>query len=259
MGKRAGEIDAFVEPLVRRLRERLGESRPEIGQLGSTGPDRRYIAREVLTDDDRRIGVLKRRSTGQQLKSGRRQCILVGAAVDPVAHELFGRGVRNGSHGHVGSGQIVRVTDAPGDPEVRQHDSLIGGSGVGQQDVGGLDVAVEQSSIVGVVECVGDGRDDPHHVFRRHSVRVALRQEPVRVGAVDVVHRDPELAVDIAAVVHLDDVLVPQRGRDVGLPVEALPVLTVGTDGRREHLERVVAWQAGVLRQVDLAHATGAQ
>jgi hypothetical protein len=81
----------------------------------------------------------------------------------------------------------------------------------------------------------------------------------VRVGTVDVVHRDPQLAVDIAAVVHLDDVRMPQRGRHVGLSVEAHPIFAVCAYRRRQHLERVEAGQAGVLSQVDLAHAAGAE
>ena len=70
---------------------------------------------------------------------------------------------------------------------------------------------------------------------------------------------DEAVGVDIAAVMHLHDVLVPQRGRDVGLPVEPLPVLTVGADGCREHLQCVIARQPGMLGQIDLAHTTGAE
>ena len=78
----------------------------------------------MLTDDDRRIGVLERLLSGQQMKGRRRERVLVGSAVDRLTHELLWRGVRDGSDGHVRRGQPARIIDAPGDSEVGQQDPL---------------------------------------------------------------------------------------------------------------------------------------
>lgn len=52
---------------------------------------------------------------------------------------------------------------------------------------------------------------------------------------------------------------VPERGRDVGLAVE--PVAVLGVTGQRggHDLERVLAGEARMLRQIDLAHAARAE
>ena len=49
---------------------------------GSPLANERWWHVQVLGDDDRWIGVLKRRRTGQQMKSGAPESILVGSAVD---------------------------------------------------------------------------------------------------------------------------------------------------------------------------------
>ena len=100
--------------------------------------------------------------------------------------------------------------------------------GVGEQDVGGLDVAVQQPAVVRVVERARDGGDDGADVLDGHPLAVALLDQVRRVGALDVVHRDPQLALELAAVVHRDDVRMPQRGGQVGFPVESLPEFAVG-------------------------------
>ena len=78
-----------------------------------------------------------------------------------------------------------------------------------------------------VVQRVGDGGHDVSHVGRGHAIGIALAQQPARVGALYVVHRNPDLALEFATVVHTDDVGMPQRGDDIGLAVEPLPILIV--------------------------------
>jgi hypothetical protein len=45
-------------------------------------------------------------------------------------------------------------------------------------------------------------------------------EQMLGICAVDEVHRDPELTFVLAAVMHTDDVWVPQFGRQVGFAVE---------------------------------------
>ena len=64
---------------------------------------------------------------------------------------------------------------------------------------------------MGVVEGLGDRGDDVGDLPGRHSVALRIGDQMRGVGALDVIHRDPDLSVVFAAVVHTDDVRVPQR------------------------------------------------
>lgn len=56
---------------------------------------------QMLTDHHCRVGIAKWGRAGEQVKCARRQCILIGATVDLLTHQLLGRGVRHGSECHV--------------------------------------------------------------------------------------------------------------------------------------------------------------
>ena len=102
------------------------------------------------------------------------------------------------------------------------------------------------------------GHDLEDFLFR-HALRVALAEQVAGVRSVDIVHRDPDLTVDVAAVVHPNDVRMPQRRSDVGFPVEPLPVFVVGAYIGAQHFERVTPRQTRMVSQVHLAHAPAAQ
>ena len=112
---------------------------------------------------------------------------------------------------------------------------------------------------MGVVERVGHAATIVGDVGARHPVGITVVQQAAGVGAVDVVHGDPQLAVGLAPVVHADDVRMPQRRSDVGLAVEPLAVLGVRRHLGPQHLQRVVAGQARMLDEVDLTHAARAE
>ena len=112
---------------------------------------------------------------------------------------------------------------------------------------------------MGVVERVGDGRNDLDDIRFGHSRRELFALQPRGVGAFDVVHRDPQLAFVFAAVVNANDVFVVQTASEVGLPVEALAELQVGGQFVGQDLERVATGQPWVLCQVHLAHAADPQ
>ena len=213
----------------------------------------------MLADHHGRIRVLERRASGEEVKCGGGQRILIGPAVQRHAHQLFGGGVRHRPDRHVGRGQAAGIVDPAGDPEVSQHDSLIRCVGVGDQHVRGLDVPVQQPALMGVVQCRRHGGDELGDLRARHAVGMTLAQQVRGVGAVDVVHGDPQLTVVLAAVVHPDDVGMPQRGGHVGLAFEPLAVLAVGRHLGEQNLQRVLPGESWVLRQVHLAHAAGTQ
>jgi hypothetical protein len=97
----------------------------------------------MAPDHHRGIGVAEHRCTGQQVISGRRQAVLVGAAVDTGRGQLLGRGVIHRPDRHVRLGQTVGLSGVAGNPEVGQHNSASSAFGIGQQDVRGFDVAVQ--------------------------------------------------------------------------------------------------------------------
>ena len=118
---------------------------------------------------------------------------------------------------------------------------------------------MQQAAIVGVIECARDGLKNRVHLVDRHPVLVTLFHQPGRVGALDVVHRDPELTVEFTTIVDADDVRVPQRGGEIGLPVEPFAKLAVRGDGLGEDFDHIAARQPGMQSQIDLGHPAGAQ
>lgn len=89
---------------------------------------------------------------GQQMKSWAAQRILVCTPVDVLAHQLFGCGVGRCPHHHIGGGQAADVADLPDNTEVGQQNPPPARVGIGQQDIGGLDVAVQQSTKMRVIQ-----------------------------------------------------------------------------------------------------------
>ena len=80
---------------------------------------------------------------------------------------------------------------------------------------------------MGVIERVSDSGDDLEHLGFRHPGWIPAAQQLGGVGSLDVVHRQPQLAFEFAAVVDADDVGMPQLRGDVGFAAESLPVLVV--------------------------------
>lgn len=88
-----------------------------------------------------------------------------------------------------------------------------------EQEVGGLDVAMDHAAGVGVVEGFGDIADDVHGALRWHG---AASLGGVGVGAVHELHGDPQLAVGgLPAVEDGNDV---RMSLIAWLPCEAMPV-----------------------------------
>jgi hypothetical protein len=214
---------------------------------------------EVLADDGHRIGLPERGFASQQAKCGRRQRILIGTPVDVGAHQLFGRRVCHRPDGVVGGRQSADVAHLPGNAEIAQQDSALRTPAIGEQDVGRLDVAVQKSTLMGVVQRRSDGPDDGRHLVEWHAVRVAVLEHLRGVGAVDVVHRDPQPAFELTAIVQAHDVGMPQRRGELGFPVEPDTEFGAGRDGLPKYLQGIEPRQARVLDEIDLAHSPRAE
>ncbi len=121
-----------------------------------------------------------------------------------------------------------------------------------EQDVRRLDVAVHEPVAVRGVERAAELGDD---VRRALGVQVVLRaHERAQVGAVDVAHDDEQDVVDLARVVHRDDVGMLDRGRGLGLRDEALTEIRVVGERRCDHLQRDGSLEPELRRAVHDAH-----
>jgi len=189
---------------------------------------------EVLADDGHRIGLPERGFASQQPKCSRRQRILIGTPVDVGAHQLFGRRVCHRPDGVVGGRQSADVAHLPGNAEIAQQDSALRTPAIGEQDVG-------------------------RHLVEWHAVRVAVLEHLRGVGAVDVVHRDPQPAFELTAIVQAHDVGMPQRRGELGFPVEPDTEFGAGRDGLPKYLQGIEPRQARVLDEIDLAHSPRAE
>ena len=145
-------------------------------------------------------------------------------------------------------------------PAQRLHEPEVGQVGVllvalaGEQDVAGLDVAVDEAAAVGGVERGGDLADDPDRARGRER---ALAGDGVQqVGAVDEAHGDVELAVDLPRLVDGDHVRVIDRGGEHRLALEALAELAVAREVLGDQLQRDGALERDLSRAIDDAHAT---
>ena len=98
---------------------------------------------------------LKRRAPGQQMIQRRAQGIHVGAPRDtrPLAGRLFGRQVVRRTQHLPGDGQFRAAFQPPGQAEIHQVRLVLRIN----QNVGGLQIAVQNTSLMGVVYRLGDG------------------------------------------------------------------------------------------------------
>ena len=119
----------------------------------------------------------------------------------------------------------------PAEPAVRRGRRLIGGPRdaevgdqhpvrspvlFGDENIGGLHIPMRQARAMQRVQPLGDLGDDAHHPMQWQRFRTAPDQLG-EIGAVDVLHRDPQPAVVLATVAHRDQVGMAQPRRDRGL------------------------------------------
>ena len=139
------------------------------------------------------------------------------------------------------------------DPEVHDLDLAL----VGDADVGGLDVAMDDPVAVRVAEPLADLPHDVELPFQGQGL--ALLDDLLEVGALDELHRDVGLAAVLAQVVDGDDVAVAQPSRRLRLAQEPRLELRRLRQARDHGLERDLAVDHRVVGLVDRTHAAAAQ
>ena len=210
---------------------------------------------EALGDDrlQRRPG--ERVPAGEHLVEDAAECEEVGAAVHRVARCLLRAHVRRRADRdtHLREGRRLRRRSDHrlADPEVRDDRVPLV-----QQDVLGLDVAMDDVVAVRVVERVGHLAHDSHRLLDRQGA-VGLHSLPQREPLHHRHHVEQE-AVGFSRVVQGKDVRVRQSRREPDLTHEALASEGFGEVGL-EHLDGHRAVVLEVVREVHGGHASHAE
>ena len=179
------------------------------------------------------MGGVEGRVAGEQAIQDGAGGIDVGGGADLVrlAGGLFGGHVGGGPQHLAGHGQIADPFDLLGEAEVGD----LGAAVLVQQDVAGLEVAVNDAALVGVGHRFGHRHDQLGGFPGRQ--RPSL--DPVgEAAAFDVAHREVVLAVIFADLKDRYDAGVIELGSRLGFALEALDVLIRGQLPRQDHLER---------------------
>ena len=188
-------------------------------------------------------------------------------AVEFLAAQLFGRHVGHGADRGAGAGEIeaggvghgLRVAAGRsggardfGETEIQN----LGVAAVGDEDVRGLDVAVDDSLAVGGLEGVGNFDPQGEQAIEFH--RLSLNQMFQSLAA-QALHHDEEMSIVLANLVHGADVGMVQRRRGASFAAEAFERL--GIFGRRvgEKLESDETAELRVLSFVDDTHPAAAE
>ncbi len=230
--RRQGPPDDGVDLGRHRLAHR--RRRPGIGRCG-----------------DRRVGV--RRPAGEQEIGERGQGVEVGAGVEALATRLLGRDVGRGARDH---GQPRGHVEGLAEAEVGHHRPDLAVHAGTEQDVGRLDVAVQDAAHVQGVQPVTHLADHPQR--GRRAQRPEL--EPIGEGALVGVRHDQErpTVVELAGVVDRHHVRRLDLAQVAPLVDEPLPDVLVRGPVVGQHLDRDVAVELLVVREPHRGEAAGA-
>ena len=126
----------------------------------------------------------------------------VAPRVEGPALDLLRRAVADGSHQFARLRERAILVELPGDAEVGE----IGIALAVEQDVGRLHVPVQESAAMGDVEGRRETRQEPESPLRLE--RTLAREQRAEVFALDIAHREVQLAVALSRGVDRDDVRV---------------------------------------------------
>ena len=132
--------------------------------MGHAVSDTRYLSCHVCRGDRGYAAgqTTVRRPAGEQHEEAAGQRIDICSRIDVLPAQCFGRGVGDGRHDRTIGGQVRGIVECTSNSEVRQEDPFViaGILWIGQQEIGGLDVAVHDAAAVCVVESLGNFGDD---------------------------------------------------------------------------------------------------
>ena len=225
------------------------------GTLAPVALHRLRLLRHVRGNDPLRGGGLERLAAAEHLVGHDAECVDVGPVIGVgVGGRLLGRHVRRRAEGHAHGGQLAgagALLDRLGHAEVG-HQRVA----AGEEDVVGLDVAVDDALLVGHGQCVGHVADDAHRLG--HGELAHARQLGAERFALDEGHDVEEEVALAAGGQEGDDVRVLQPRRQAHLALEALDA--DGRGGfRREDLHHHLALDLHLFGEEDAAHPAAAE
>ena len=254
--QRTPELCGIREAVRLHLAQRGSQGCRHVGGHGRPqGFDRQRLSRHDLRDDALRRRGGEGRLTAEHLVQYAAEGVDVRAAVEmPVAHRLLRAHVLGRADGHARFGQPllpVRRGEGEGDAEVgNDRMPLV------QQDVRGLDVAMDDALAMRVIE---RARERGRVAYSLRNGKVLLPGEPVlQRFARDERHHVEGGSVHLPGVDQAEDVRVLQVRGGPDLGEESL-----GPDGggevRPQHLDRDCSLVADVAREVDGGHTADTQ
>ena len=197
---------------------------------------------------------LERRPSGQQLVEDRPERVGVrGAAyLARLPLGLLGGHVAGRAHDDAGPRQAAVDGQALGEAEVRDLGRLL----PGQQDIGRLEVTVDDLQPVGLGHPQGQGSDQPRRPLRRPGRPV---EAAVEAAAGHELQLDEREAIRLTDVEDLDDVGMLEPGDGLGLAEESPDRVRVGMRAGQDHLDGAGAIEQDIAGMIDDAHPSAAQ
>ena len=245
--------DARLE-LSRRDRLLLDDLADRVDRIAR--PERRTADQQLVQDGAERVDV-GRRADLAVLAPRLLGCHVTGGAEDRAGARLAGivvhllgqaeiRDLGHGVPGPVvrGQGGVRIELPAPDHRRLAVH--------LGQQDVGRLEVAMDDPPIVGHRHGARQGLDE---LGGRPGTRRALADPLVETASVDQLQREERQAVVLAGLVDLDDIGMRELGDGLGLGAESRQAHGTHVHPGEDHLQGDQALQTPVPGLVDHAHA----
>jgi hypothetical protein len=206
----------------------------------------------------------ERRHRSDHLEDDAAERIDVRPEVDlAAAPALLGRHVKGSSQQAAGPGPACFARLEPEqlrDPEIQNlhPDGVRRLGGRAQEQVVGLEIAVDDPVLVGGGERVGDLPHDGGDRARVLHQAPRPRQVVAHALADQILHHDVGRAGVKAAVEHFDDARVPELRGGPRFVEEARHGLLLGRQLRQQHLDRGAPAHVNVLPQVDVPHSPAA-
>ncbi len=132
------------------------------------------------------------------------------------------------------------VRPRPGDAEIGDQHPVRASVLFGDENIGRLDISMQQSFAVQRVQPLGDFGDDPDRPVERKRVGSAPDQLS-QIDTVDILHRDPQAAAVLAPVTHRDQVGMAHARRDGGLAQKSRAEHRIAGVSVGQDLQRVLA------------------
>ncbi len=217
-------------------------------------------------EDDGVCVAAERERAGGHLVEHRAKAEKIAAGIERLAARLLGRHVGHRAERRAGAGEMggfqggLGVAGQGGGGALAVALNLLGQAEIedfgvaagGDEDVGRLDVAMDDALFVRGVERVGDFDAER----QQQSERQGLFRDAVLEGlALQKLHRDEIAAVVLGNVVNRADARMIQRGSGAGFAPETLEGVGIALQFRREEFQGHAAAQIQILSDVDHTHS----